>query len=263
MISLPRQKRMISLPRQENGYNDKNGRRTEKTLNDTERNSVNRAAGEDRHFGRRVIMSVFGVVVCGISVGIFKCAMLGMDPFQSFMSGLNAVFPISFGTLYVIANASLLLFALLFDRRKIGLATVINLTLLGYIAQFSETLLKGWFPELSLAGQLLMLLAGVVIMCFASAFYFTADLGVSPYDAVSLIISERKRSIPFKFWRIISDVTSVALGCGLCLLAGWSFGKVGTVIGIGTIITAFFMGPLITFFNEHAAQPFLNGRGKV
>ena len=28
---------------------------------------------------------------------------------------------------------------------------------------------------------------GVVIMCLASAFYFTADLGVSTYDAVSLI----------------------------------------------------------------------------
>ena len=210
-----------------------------------------------QQFGRRVAMSIFGVVVCGISVGFFKYAMLGMDPFQSFMSGLNAVFPISFGTLYVIANASLLLFALIFDRRKIGIATVINLTLLGYIAQFSQSLLEKLFPDLNLAGQFIMLAIGVVVMCFASAFYFTADLGVSPYDAISLIVSEKCRKIPFKIWRIISDVSSVILACCLCLLAGWSLRKVGTVISIGTIITAFFMGPLITFFNEKCAKPFL------
>ena len=56
---------------------------------------------------------------------------LGVDPFQSLMSGLDAVIPIHFGTLYVIANLLLLVFALAFDRRKIGLATLINLFLLG------------------------------------------------------------------------------------------------------------------------------------
>ena len=31
-----------------------------------------------------------------------------------------------------------------------------------------------------------------------------------------------------------------------------------TIAGIGTIITAFFMGPLIQFFNDHVAIPLLN-----
>ena len=54
--------------------------------------------------GKRILMSVFGVIICGISVGLFKHAALGVDPFQSLMSGLDAVIPISFGTLYVIVN---------------------------------------------------------------------------------------------------------------------------------------------------------------
>jgi uncharacterized membrane protein YczE len=33
------------------------------------------------------------------------------------------------------------------------------------------------------------------------------------------------------------------------------------MVGLGTLITAFFMGPLIEFFNIHIAQPFLQ-RGK-
>lgn len=69
---------------------------------------------------KRIIMSVLGVVICGISVGMFKFAALGIDPFQSLMSGLDAVIPIRFGTLYIIVNVVLLLFALIFDRKKSG-----------------------------------------------------------------------------------------------------------------------------------------------
>ena len=79
---------------------------------------------------KRVLLSVGGVLIGGVSVGLFRTAELGVDPFQSLMSGLEAVIPISFGTLYVIVNALLLLVSLLLDRRKIGLATLINLTLL-------------------------------------------------------------------------------------------------------------------------------------
>ncbi len=40
---------------------------------------------------KRICMSVFGVLVCGISVGFFKIAAFGVDPFQSLMSGLDAI----------------------------------------------------------------------------------------------------------------------------------------------------------------------------
>jgi uncharacterized membrane protein YczE len=210
---------------------------------------------------KRILMSAIGVLICGISVGMFKRAELGVDPFQSLMSGLNAVIPIRFGTLYLIANALLLLFALVFDRRKIGLATVINLVFFGYIAEFVQKLLLKAFPEMNLAARLILLLAAVILMCLATAFYFTADLGVSTYDAVSLIISQKQSRVAFQYCRIISDFVCVILGVCLCLIAGYTFRQVGASVGIGTIITAFFMGPLIEWFNVHVARPFLKGRG--
>lgn len=197
----------------------------------------------------RVLMSGLGVVICGISVGMFRTAALGVDPFQSFMSGLNGVVPIGFGTLYVIANIVLLLFAVVFDRRKIGLATVINLTFLGYAAEYSQKFLTSLLGGLTLVPSLLLLAVAVVIMCFGSAMYFNADLGVSTYDAVSLVISEKQDKVSFKVCRIVSDLICVSLGVLLCLLAGMSWGEIGGVVGAGTIITAFFMGPLISFFS--------------
>ena len=203
---------------------------------------------------KRILMSVLGVAACGISVGMFKHAALGVDPFQSLMSGLDAVIPIRFGTLYVIVNLVLLLFAFAFDRRKIGLATMINLFLLGYIAEFSQACCKALCPAPGLADRLLLLAAAVVLMCFASAFYFTAALGVSTYDAVSLIWSEKQNRLRFPYCRIICDCVCALLGALLCRAGGV---KLSGVVGIGTVITAFFMGPLIAFFNREVAGPFL------
>ena len=208
---------------------------------------------------KRTAMSLFGVIVCAISVGIFKIAALGVDPFQSFMAGLDALVPISFGTLYVIANAVLLLFALIFDRHYIGIATFINLFLLGYITQFTYETLQRLMPDPSMPVRILCLMIGVGIICFGSAFYMTADLGGSTYDAVALIICNTWKKGKFQYVRIITDIVCVLLGAVLFVLAGGKVGDIPTIVGIGTIITAFFMGPLIEFFNVHIARPVLMG----
>lgn len=209
---------------------------------------------------KRVGMCVFGVLICGISVGFFKRAAFGVDPFQTLMSGLDSCISVSFGTLYVLANLVLLTFSLVADRHYVGLATVINLTLLGYVAQYSHEFLLRTFPDLSMAGRIACLLIGIVAMCLASAFYFTADLGVSTYDAVSLIITKTWKIGEFRYVRIISDFICVGLGIGLYFLSGDSFSGLTAIVGAGTIITAFFMGPLIDYFNVHVAQPFLYGK---
>ena len=91
-------------------------------------------------------MSLVGVIITAISIGAFKYAAFGVDPFQSFMSGIDTLIPIDFGTLYVVVNAILLLFALVFDRHYIGIATFLNLFLLGYVVEFSQNMLFLLFP---------------------------------------------------------------------------------------------------------------------
>lgn len=207
---------------------------------------------------KRILMCVLGVLIGGISVGLFKRAELGVDPFQAFMAGLDAACPISFGTLYVIANAVLLIFSLIFDRHYLGLATFINLFLLGYVVDFSKATMYSLFPELGLPGRVLCFIIGFVVICFASSLYMTADLGVSTYDAVALIISGTWKKGEFKFVRIATDVVCVVLGAVLCLAAGCSWTVIFASIGVGTIITAFCMGPLIDFFNRTISIPLLN-----
>lgn len=212
---------------------------------------------EKKNLVKRIFMSLFGVIICAISVGVFKIAALGVDPFQSFMAGLDKLVPLDFGLLYIIVNALLLIFALVFDRHYIGIATFINLFLLGYITQFSYQFLQTVIVEPSIFARAACLVVGVVVICFGSAFYMTADLGVSTYDAVALIIVNTWKKGKFQYVRIITDIVCVILGAALFVLGGGKISAIPTIAGIGTIITAFFMGPLIEFFNVHVARPIL------
>ena len=207
---------------------------------------------------RRIAMSLFGVIICAISVGIFKIAALGVDPFQSLMSGLDQLIPINFGTLYVIVNVVLLTFALIADRHYIGIATFINLFLLGYITQFTFDFLRTIIVNPSMVTRIICLVIGIVIICFGSAFYMTEDLGVSTYDAIAIIISSTWKIGKFQYVRICTDIVCVVAGAILFLIAGGKVLQIPTIIGVGTIITAFFMGPLIEFFNVKMARPFMN-----
>lgn len=206
---------------------------------------------------RRILMSLAGVLICAVSVGVFKIAALGVDPFQSLMSGLDNWIPIPFGTLYVLVNLALLLFSLIADRRNIGIATFINLFLLGYITQFTYEQLQILLPDPSLPIRVLCLLIGIVVICFGSSLYMTANLGVSTYDAVAIVLSYKWNWGQFQYVRICCDLVCVLLGVGVFLLSGGNFAQVPTIAGVGTVITAFFMGPLIQFFNDRVAKPLL------
>ena len=207
---------------------------------------------------KRIAMSVFGVVLCAISVAFFKYAAFGMDSFQVFVNGMVEVVPISYGTLYVIINAVLLLFALIFDKHYIGLATVVNLLFLGYIAEFTLSILNTCFPTATIPLRALFLVIGIVMMSLASALYYTSDLGVSTFDAIALIMANTWKIWRFRYCRITVELCTVAIGAVLYFVGNQSIKGLGALIGVGTIITAFCMGPLIEVFTKYVAEPLLN-----
>jgi len=207
---------------------------------------------------RRILLSAAGVIISAVCVGAFKLAAMGVDPFQSLMSGLDALIPIPFGTLYVIVNAVLLLFALAFDRHYIGIATFINLFLLGYVVEFSYATLQAVFPAPGMITRTVSFILGFVFLCLGSSLYITADLGVSTYDAIALIMSGKWKLGKFKYIRICTDLVCIVCGIAMYLLSGGEPGLITTFVGVGTILTAFFMGPLIDVFNRRVAIPLLN-----
>ena len=200
---------------------------------------------------RRVVMTIAGVTASGVAVGFFNYSAFGMDPFQVLAHGLWNLTPIGYGTFYTIFSLFLLIFTLIMDRKKIGLGTVINMFLLGYITEFFSWLFATLFPGGGFFFRLLMLFIGITIMCLGAALYFTANMGVSVYDAIALCLSERT-PIKFQYCRMGSDI--------ICVIIGFIF---GAQVGLGTVITMFFTGPLIHIFQQVLAIPLIRGRNPV
>ena len=67
------------------------------------------------------------------------------------------------------------------------------------------------------------------------------------FDALIQITADRK-ILPFKWAFIVLDIICVVVGA-----------LTGCLPGIGTLITALCMGPLVDWFNIHFARPFLWG----
>lgn len=193
-------------------------------------------------------MTLVGVVLCALSVSFFRQAAFGTDPFQCMCAGLNRIIPLSFGTLYMLINLVLLVVDFFMDRHYIGIATFMNLFLTGYLIDFAESILVAVAPDPGMLLRVIYLVVGIVVMCFAASLYFTGDLGVSTYDAIALYL-DRKIPVHYRFIRITTDLICVGIGFAC-----------GEMPGIGTLVTALFMGPLISLFRTSCAEPLLHGK---
>lgn len=205
-------------------------------------------AGMDSEMKRRIIMTAAGVLLSGFAVGMFNVSAFGMDPFQVFAHGIWLHTPLSFGTFYMILNLLMLIGVFFVDRSKIGLGTFINIFLLGYMVDFSTWIWnRAVFTE-SVMIRGFLLFSGVLLLCMASSLYFVGDLGVSTYDSVALCISQHMK---WKFFlvRVVCDLIVALIGFGL-----------GAILGIGTLVSAFGMGPAISFFNIHMSEPLRYGK---
>ena len=204
----------------------------------------------------RIALCLLGTILCGIAVGFFKFAAFGVDPFTSLVSGLDMISPIEYGMLYIVINAVLLLVSLIFDRHMIGLGTIANLFLVGYLAQYSQQFLTSVLPAESLIARIVCLLLGIVGLCFSCGLYMPANMGVSTYDAIAIIMEKKWHIGKFKYNRIATDFVCVIIGTILYVMSGEPIRSVTAIVGIGTIITAFFMGPLVDFFANNFTKKF-------
>ena len=207
---------------------------------------------KDTKLVRRIVLATLGMLLTGLSIGFFKEAGFGVDPYQCFANGLANVIPIRFGTLYMLVNIVQLVIVFFLDRHYIGYSTFVNLFLLGYLIEGAQAAIAAIFSTPTMLMRIVFLIVGVVITCLAAAMYYTADMGVSTYDAIPLHIADCKphiagKLLPFRAVRIIADL--ICTGIGVVL---------GVKAGIGTVITALFMGPLITFFRVRLTDPWLN-----
>lgn len=189
-----------------------------------------------------------GNLLLGIAIGVLRIAELGTDPFATMNLGVSHTLGLSFGFYSVLFNLVLFAFLFIHSRELIGFGTFINMFLLGYTADFIVYMYQSMdVSALDLGVRFGLLFLGVFISSTGLSLYVAANLGVSPYDALPLMIQEMTNyRVPFGIARLIVDASAVAIGF-----------LFNAVVGIGTLIIAVSLGPLVSIFNKYWFEPML------
>ena len=192
----------------------------------------------------RAIILFVGLLIAHLGVTLFLLADLGSDPFNVLVQGLfhsleNLTgFPfLTHGRVHIAVCFLIILVLLIVDRTYVKLGTIICMICGGPIIDMYSVFLAPILADMtSLIGRLFMLVAGCVILAYGMTIVIKSDAGTGPNDLVAVVISDKLHS-KFGITRIAVDVCFVAVGYLL-----------GGLVGIGTIICAFCVGPVASYF---------------
>ena len=197
------------------------------------------------NLGVRIAMAVIGIALTAVSVGLQKISGLGVDPFSVIIFGFSNAFHATYQTVYIVVCAVLLSIAFVFNRKLLGIATIVNLFFSGFVTDATrKAVVKVVGEHPSMAVRVILLLIVVLLISISSALYYSSEL---PYDAQALTLAE-KTKFPFRAVRIGTDVVCCTVGFAL-----------GGDLGLATLVYAFCMGPFIQFCREHLTDKMAAG----
>lgn len=190
---------------------------------------------------KRFASMIVGNIFLGMGISIFKFAGLGNDPYSGMVMALADNMGMSYAHFLMIMNIFIFLLEFIFGKEFIGAGTIFNALFLGYTTTFFYEL---WLRLFATPGvllmQILIMLIGTVVTGLGVSMYQTPNVGISPYDSLSVIMAKRLPRLSYFWHRICTDAV-----CALvCFLAGG-------IVGLGTLVSALGLGPVINFFNVH------------
>ncbi|WP_228539403.1 YitT family protein [Nocardia sp. XZ_19_385] len=178
---------------------------------------------------RRLVALYSGLWLYGFSMAVMIRAGLGLDPWDVFHQGVAEHVPISFGMVTAVTGVVVLLLWIPL-RQKPGLGTISNVIVIGISVDAGLWLLPDWQ---SLPAQIAAMLLAVVLNAAATVLYIGAGMGPGPRDGLMTGLV-RRTGWSVRLIRTTIEVTVLAIGFVL-----------GGSVGIGTLVYAFGIGPLI------------------
>lgn len=178
---------------------------------------------------RRLTQLMVGLVLYGLSMAMMVRGALGLDPWDVFHFGVATRLPLSLGGVVILAGVAVLLLWIPL-RQMPGLGTIANAIVIGLATDAALAVIAA--PSL-LATRGGLLVGGVALNGLATALYIGSQFGPGPRDGLMTGLVRRTG------WSVRLVRTSIEL---TVIAVGWSLGG---VVGIGTIIYALAIGPLV------------------
>ena len=192
----------------------------------------------------RVIILFVGLIIAHFGVSLFLLANLGSDPFNVMIQGLSRTVAdvitsplITHGNTHMAVSILIIIVLLFVDRSYIKIGTLICMFCGGPIIDIFNMVLGSVItPDSAMAVRVISNVLGCVILALGMSVVIKSDAGTGPNDLVGVVISDKTKK---KFSVVRMMVDACFLVCGWLL---------GGVVGIGTVICLFLVGPVAGFF---------------
>ena len=206
----------------------------------------------EKQGAKRMMLMFMSILLMGFAVSIFSYSGMGVDPFTALNMSIADKLNMSFGFLQMCINGGILILVALVARKLISLGTVVNMVGVGYVCEFFTNIYDEILPkEPSFILKAFAMALGVFLLSLSASLYFNCKMGVSPYDALGFVMEDNVK-LKYKWCRVATDLLCTA---GAFVLGG--------PIGIGTVVTAFFMGPVVSFCDTAISQKVLRCKFKL
>lgn len=176
-----------------------------------------------------VIFLIIGLVLFGLGEALLISAGIGVSPWTVFGQGISNVSNVTIGFATFIISLFVLLCWIPLKQIP-GIGTVLNVIIIASVLDYSLPYLPS--PETYIL-RLTQVVLGVVITGFGGGVYLIANLGPGPRDGLMTGL-QRISDFPIAWVRSGIELTVV--------LIGWILGG---IVGIGTLIFAFGIGPSV------------------
>jgi uncharacterized membrane protein YczE len=184
---------------------------------------------------------LIGLAGYGFSMALMIKAGLGLDPWDVFHQGLAERTGLSFGLITAIVGVGVLL-AWIPLRNRPGIGTVANVIVIAVVVDASLAVLPA--PS-AMPIRVALMLGAVVLNAISTVLYIGAGLGPGPRDGLMTGLVART-GLSVRLVRTSIEAT--------VLIVGWLLG--GTV-GVGTVVYALGIGPLVQLFVRLAPKRWL------
>lgn len=179
---------------------------------------------------KTLIYLVLGLSLFAIGETLLITANQGVSPWTVLAQGISFQTNLSIGiTTFIVSLAVLILWYPL--KQKPGLGTILNIVLISIIIDLSTPVLP--YPK-SFLFQIIQSIVAVFLVGLGSGFYLTANLGPGPRDGLMTGLQNLTNQ-PIALIRTIIEVSAVGIGFYL-----------GGIVGIGTLLFAFGIGPMVS-----------------
>lgn len=181
-----------------------------------------------KQFYIRLLRLIWGLLLYALGIVVTLNAHIGYAPWEVFHVGLAKTAGMSIGTASILTGVIIGIIALLLGE-KLGLGTILNMVLIGV---FMDVIIGFHIIPVmnNVTFGIIMLITGLLIISLASYFYIGSGFGAGPRDSLMVVLT-RKTGLSIGVCRGIIEIIAV--------FAGW---RLGGMVGIGTIISAFAIG---------------------